>query len=72
MFKAHRGTHTTTWFHRISQEFEIDTQGERRGGALFKGIERGCTKNQSCSPEGGEARALEVAGEITAGKRDRR
>jgi hypothetical protein len=31
MFKAHRGTHTTTWFHRISQEFEIDTQGWKRG-----------------------------------------
>jgi hypothetical protein len=40
MFKAHRGTHTTTWFHRISQEFEIDTQGWKRGALLVAGAQR--------------------------------
>jgi hypothetical protein len=40
MFKAHRGTHTTTWFHRISQEFEVDTQGWKRGSSLVAGAHR--------------------------------
>jgi hypothetical protein len=31
MFKAHRGTHFTTWFHWNSQEFEMGTKGWKRG-----------------------------------------
>jgi hypothetical protein len=31
MFKAHRDTHTTTWFHRNSQRFEICAKGGKKG-----------------------------------------
>jgi hypothetical protein len=30
MFKAHRGTHFTTWFHWNSQGFEICTRGGKK------------------------------------------
>jgi hypothetical protein len=31
MFKAHRDTHTTTWFHRNSKRFEICAKGGKKG-----------------------------------------
>jgi hypothetical protein len=54
MFKAHRGTHMTTWFYWISQEFGIDSQGWKRGASLVTGAHRekkGKREREGFSPE---------------------
>jgi hypothetical protein len=65
MFKAHRETHTTTWFHRISQEFEMSTKGWKRGlHWLEKLREREKTEGEGAThrARAGEEHWVEVAG----------
>jgi hypothetical protein len=65
MFKAHRETHTTTWFHRISQEFEMSTKGWKRGlHWLEKLREREKTEGEGAAhrARAGEEHWVEVAG----------
>jgi hypothetical protein len=62
MFKAHKDTHTTTWFHRNSQRFGIDNKGGREVLSWWheQREERGEDK-AAHQREKGRAQQLEVA-----------
>jgi hypothetical protein len=69
MFKTHRGTHTTTWFHRISQEFEIDTQGWMRGLHWWQELrEKGGKREGDTHQRVKGEMHLDAAGEEIAGE----
>jgi hypothetical protein len=75
MFKAHIGTQMATWFHWISQRFEICARGEKEGLHCLQSEnkrERERRAESSSPREGEDERRHRVAGESPLVRGDRR